>query len=103
MVCGLAASLGCWEARQFAAFLAWMDGGRDGEPLLPLRLNHETARVSSSGVEEANVGECLRFASAPASRGFPGGLLVLACLFPDWAPGIVAGMQARGDWLAMSV
>ena len=100
---GLAASLGPWEARQFSAFLAWHDAGRGGGPLLPLRLNHEAAWLTPRGMETATVGVCLQFASAPASRGFPGGLLVLACLDPAHAPGILAAMRGRGEWMCMSV
>ena len=100
-MCGLAASLRAWEPRQFARFLDWSSGDRDGEPLLPLRLDHE--RIMVRGAEPADVGTCLQFASVAASGGFPGGLLVLAALHPDFAPSILGGMRSRGQFRALSV
>jgi hypothetical protein len=101
LVLGLAASLGAWQPHQFTRFLAWHDSGRDGEPALPLRLNHEPAWITSHGAEPAAMGECLAFRSVPAGDSFPGGLLVLAVLYPEWAPPVLGGM--RGEWKAMSV
>jgi hypothetical protein len=102
LVCGLAASLHSWRPAQFARFLAWHGGGRDGEPALPLRCDHAAVRPMSHGVEAADVGRCLRFASVAASGTFPGGLLVLGVLAEPWAEGIAAAM-AGGQWRAMSV
>jgi hypothetical protein len=102
LVCGLAASLGKWQAPQFSRFVAWVSGGRDGEPLPPLRCDHERYRVTGRGMESGDVGQCLAFASVAAGDGFPGGLLVLGALHPVWAPGILASM-GRGQWAAMSV
>src|SRR6266566_3846783 len=101
LVCGLAASLsgGGWQPDQFARFLAWFGGGHDGEPV-PVLCDHEPFQVTPHGRESRAVGECLEFASVPARGAFPGGLLVLAELFPGWAPGILAGMRDRGQWLS---
>ena len=103
LVTGLCASLRDWRPDQFTRFLGWLDAGRDGEPPVPLRLDHRTHLFTSRGGEPANVGECLKFRSVPATAdGFPGGLLVLGVLYPDFAPGILGGMR-QGEWLAMSV
>lgn len=102
LVTGLCASLGGWRPDQFEEFLAWFAAGHDGGPL-PLRLDHHKWRTTPRGAEAADVGECLRFASVPASEGFPGGLLVLAALFPDFAPPVLGGMRSYGQWLALSV
>jgi hypothetical protein len=99
----VAASLREWEPRQFAAFLAWMDGGRDGEPRPVMRCDHNPLSVTSRGAEPAAAGECLRFASVPAQGDFPGGLLCLAELDPRYAQSILGGMRSRGQWTAMSV
>jgi hypothetical protein len=99
LVCGLCASLGEWESRQFRQFLDWQAFG--GEPV-PLLLDHQPALITPRSAEPANAGTCLGFASVAASGGFPGGLLVLGALHPDSAPSILAGMR-RGQWLAMSV
>jgi hypothetical protein len=105
LVCGLAASLdgGGWRPGQFSRFLAWASGGRDGEPLLPLRCDHERYRITGGGMESGDVGQCLQFASVEGTGGVPGGLLCLAALHPALAPGILGSMRSRGQWAAMSV
>ena len=95
LVCGLAASLRLCEPRQFGAFLDWHGGGRYGEPPIPLRCDHQRWRASR------DMGVCLEFASVPAAGDFPGGLVVLAALHPDFAPSLLRDMR-RGQWLAMS-
>ena len=104
LVVGMAASLsgGGWQAEQFRCFLRWHNGGRDGGPLLPLLLDHQAHWFRSHGTVAANVGECLAFASVPAWDGFPGGLLVLAGLYPASAPQILRDMR-NGGWMAMSI
>jgi hypothetical protein len=103
LVCGVAASFHNWEPRQFGAFLRWVGGGRDGAPPPALRLDHRAHRFLPSGVMSADVGACLDWASVPASGDFPGGLVVLAALHPEYAPAILAGMRHSGGWTAMSV
>jgi hypothetical protein len=104
LVCGLAASLsgGAWRPDQFTRFLAWFGGGHDGEPV-QLLCDHERWQVTPHGRESRAVGECLAFASVPAVGEVPGGLLVLAGLYPERAGQILADMRHRGRWLAMSV
>jgi hypothetical protein len=102
LVLGLAASLREWEPRQFTRFLAWFGGGHDGEPVA-LLCDHEPFGVAPHGRESRAVGECLEFASVPAWGAVPGGLLVLAELYPGRAPGILADMRDRGRWMALSV
>jgi hypothetical protein len=103
LVCGLAASLREWAPRQFAKFLAWMGGGRDGEPLPDLLLDHERWWITPHGRVDAGAGRCLQFASVEATGGVPGGLLCLAALHPALAPQILGSMRSRGQWTAMSV
>lgn len=102
LVCGLAASLTDWQPAQFTRFLAWFDGGRGGEPRPPLRADHATLTITSRGARPGGIGECLMFASVPPGAT-PGGLLVLAELAQEFAPGILAAMRNRGEWMAMSV
>jgi hypothetical protein len=104
LVCGLAASLRDWQPRQFAQFIGWCGGSRDGKPGEPVDLlaDHQRWLFTPRGRVDAAVGRCLRFAAVAASGDFPGGLLVLAGLSPERAAQVLASMRA-GQWGAMSV
>jgi hypothetical protein len=102
LVCGLAASLGGsgWRPDQFSRFLDWCAYG--GE-LLPLLLDHQPALITPRSAEPATAGTCLKFASVAPAGDFPGGLLVLAALRPDFAPSILGSMRSHHQWMALSV
>lgn len=103
MICGIAASLLCWQPANFTAFLTWVKGDRDGLPAPVLRHDHVKRNYTSHGPESADIGICLAFAAIPPIGEHPGGLGVLAELDPIHAPGILAAMRGLGQWGAMSI